>query len=397
MASGSALDVLEAKGKAPVARRDDEGAEAKAPHFPQPPPPLRQRNMYMQKALERDEQKARQIAAAKAAAKAKADSAAAARKKAMQDAREAETRAAQEQAEREAAEKQEKADREAAEKQKKAQAAAIAHAKQLAEEQERRQAAEGEDAREEARAAKLAYQAADAQVKGSNLYESADQTQVFPDGCEVRVVDKPGFSGKTGVVSDFDEDSGRYEVDLQLTPGGRVTRVSFRGRNLEAVVQRKPQAPPPVPEAEPAPEPTPPPASRVKTSLAQPKEMAPVKKPSFEEYSAMVEESFGYTPARDKEYDLVMGYLYEDVEKAKNFLPNIRAPRFGSIGQILEWRYEYEEVEPGHRHLSHLYGLHPSHQFSPIVNKTLAEAAKVSLDRRIREGSGDTGWSRTWT
>ena len=93
----------------------------------------------------------------------------------------------------------------------------------------------------------------------------------------------------------------------------------------------------------------------------------------------------------------VLGIDDEDVEKAKNFLPNIRAPRFGSIGQILEWRYEYEEVEPGHRHLSHLYGLHPSHQFSPIVNKTLAEAAKVSLDRRIREGSGDTGWSRTWT
>ena len=71
------------------------------------------------------------------------------------------------------------------------------------------------------------------------------------------MVDKPGFSGKTGVVSDFDEDSGRYEVDLQLTPGGRVTRVSFRGRNLEAVVQPKPQAPPPVPEAEPAPESSP--------------------------------------------------------------------------------------------------------------------------------------------
>jgi len=93
----------------------------------------------------------------------------------------------------------------------------------------------------------------------------------------------------------------------------------------------------------------------------------------------------------------VLGIDDEDVEKAKDFLPNIRAPRFGSIGQILEWRYEYEEVEPGHRHLSHLYGLHPSHQFSPIVNNTLAEAAKVSLDRRIREGSGDTGWSRTWT
>lgn len=93
----------------------------------------------------------------------------------------------------------------------------------------------------------------------------------------------------------------------------------------------------------------------------------------------------------------VLGIEDDDVEAAKEFLPRIREPRFGSIGQILEWRYEYEENDYGHRHHSHLYGLHPSHQFSPIVNETLADAARVSLDRRIEEGSGSTGWSRTWT
>lgn len=92
----------------------------------------------------------------------------------------------------------------------------------------------------------------------------------------------------------------------------------------------------------------------------------------------------------------VLGIEDDDVEAAKDFLPRIREPRIGSLGQILEWRYEYEEDEPGHRHFSHLYGLHPSHHFSPTVNESLADAARVSLNYRMENGSGSTGWSRTW-
>jgi len=84
------------------------------------------------------------------------------------------------------------------------------------------------------------------------------------------------------------------------------------------------------------------------------------------------------------------------VKIAKRFLPLIRPPQIGSYGQILEWRREYQEPEPGHRHISPLYGLHPSFQFSPSVNKTLARAARVLLDHRIQNGSGGTGWSITW-
>lgn len=86
----------------------------------------------------------------------------------------------------------------------------------------------------------------------------------------------------------------------------------------------------------------------------------------------------------------------KNVAAAKEFLPLIREPQVGSQGQILEWRQEYEEEEPGHRHLSPLYGLHPSNQFSPLVNETLSTAAKVLLDQRVDAGSGSTGWSRTW-
>jgi Glycosyl hydrolase family 95 catalytic domain/Glycoside hydrolase family 95, C-terminal domain len=84
------------------------------------------------------------------------------------------------------------------------------------------------------------------------------------------------------------------------------------------------------------------------------------------------------------------------VVAAKDFLPLIREPRVGSNGQILEWRYEYKETDPGNRHLSPLYGLHPSNQFQPLVNETLFNAAKVLLDHRVASGSGSTGWSRTW-
>lgn len=85
-----------------------------------------------------------------------------------------------------------------------------------------------------------------------------------------------------------------------------------------------------------------------------------------------------------------------NVQAATNFLPLIRTPRIGSYGQILEWRAEYPETDPGHRHLSPLYGLHPSNQFSPLVNTTLSAAAKALLDHRVAGGSGSTGWSRTW-
>lgn len=86
----------------------------------------------------------------------------------------------------------------------------------------------------------------------------------------------------------------------------------------------------------------------------------------------------------------------KDVADAKAFLPLIRPPRIGSQGQILEWRYEYEEEAKGHRHLSPLYGLHPSRQFSPLTNETLSQAARVLLDSRVAGGSGSTGWSRAW-
>ncbi len=72
------------------------------------------------------------------------------------------------------------------------------------------------------------------------------------------------------------------------------------------------------------------------------------------------------------------------------------APQIGRHGQLQEWTEDYEEEEPGHRHISHLFGLHPGRQFTVRHSPELAEAAKTTLRRRLAHGGGHTGWSRAW-
>jgi len=69
----------------------------------------------------------------------------------------------------------------------------------------------------------------------------------------------------------------------------------------------------------------------------------------------------------------------------------------GSDGRILEWSEEgLKELEPGHRHISHLYGLYPSPQYNWTDSPEYMEAAEKVLDYRLEHGGGHTGWSRAW-
>ena len=68
----------------------------------------------------------------------------------------------------------------------------------------------------------------------------------------------------------------------------------------------------------------------------------------------------------------------------------------GSDGRIMEWLEEYKEDEPGHRHISHLYGLFPSDQISVDKSPELAKAARKTLEERLANGGGHTGWSIAW-
>jgi len=78
---------------------------------------------------------------------------------------------------------------------------------------------------------------------------------------------------------------------------------------------------------------------------------------------------------------------------ARGKLPPLK---LGSDGRILEWAGPYQEAEPGHRHMSHLIGLHP---FDLITRQTpkLFAGARKSLDFRLAHGGSGTGWSRAWT
>jgi alpha-L-fucosidase 2 len=72
------------------------------------------------------------------------------------------------------------------------------------------------------------------------------------------------------------------------------------------------------------------------------------------------------------------------------------APRIGMHGQVQEWAIDFDETEPGHRHISHLFGVHPGRQITPRRAPALARAAGRSLERRLTHGGGQTGWSRAW-
>ena len=78
---------------------------------------------------------------------------------------------------------------------------------------------------------------------------------------------------------------------------------------------------------------------------------------------------------------------------ARDRLP---APKIGRHGQLQEWLEDYEEADPGHRHISHLFALHPGNEITPRGTPELAKAARVTIERRLAAGSGHTGWSRAW-
>ena len=71
-------------------------------------------------------------------------------------------------------------------------------------------------------------------------------------------------------------------------------------------------------------------------------------------------------------------------------------PTIGKHGQIQEWSEDYDEPEPGHRHISQLYALHPGDQITMRGTPQLAKAARATIDRRLAHGGGHTGWSRAW-
>ncbi|HPF52429.1 MAG TPA: glycoside hydrolase family 95 protein [Draconibacterium sp.] len=112
-------------------------------------------------------------------------------------------------------------------------------------------------------------------------------------------------------------------------------------------------------------------------------------------------------PAHDQEviWQLFTDFIYSSEElginddflkKVVDALKNLAGPQVGSDGRLMEWAHEFEEVEPGHRHISHLFAVHPGDQINLYDTPEWAQAAKKSLDFRIAHGGGHTGWSAAW-
>ncbi len=80
----------------------------------------------------------------------------------------------------------------------------------------------------------------------------------------------------------------------------------------------------------------------------------------------------------------------------QRLVPRLSPVKIGSDGRIMEWTREFEEPEPGHRHISHLYALHPGSMISTTKTPELAAAARKTIDYRLSHGGGHTGWSRAW-
>ncbi|NGM70474.1 glycoside hydrolase family 95 protein [Natronolimnobius sp. AArcel1] len=80
----------------------------------------------------------------------------------------------------------------------------------------------------------------------------------------------------------------------------------------------------------------------------------------------------------------------------ESMLADLPPLQIGAHGQLQEWRHDYTEAEPGHRHISHLYAHHPGDQITLRETPALADAVRTTLERRLEHGGGHTGWSRAW-
>ncbi len=92
----------------------------------------------------------------------------------------------------------------------------------------------------------------------------------------------------------------------------------------------------------------------------------------------------------------VLGLDDAFVGRVRSARARLLGPQIGSDGRLLEWSQEFKEAEPGHRHTSHLFALHPGRQITMTGTPELASAARKSLEYRLAHGGGHTGWSRAW-
>ncbi|AQQ08991.1 Trehalose and maltose hydrolases (possible phosphorylases) [Sedimentisphaera cyanobacteriorum] len=92
----------------------------------------------------------------------------------------------------------------------------------------------------------------------------------------------------------------------------------------------------------------------------------------------------------------VLGIDNDFIRNIKEAKQRLALPKIGEDGRLMEWSEDFEEPSPGHRHISHAYGLHPGRQYNFANSPAQTKAVKKSVEYRLSHGGGHTGWSRAW-
>ncbi len=82
--------------------------------------------------------------------------------------------------------------------------------------------------------------------------------------------------------------------------------------------------------------------------------------------------------------------------RVRGAIERLAVPATGPDGRLQEWAEPFREPEPGHRHMSHLFGIHPGCEFTWRRTPEKMRAARKSIEYRLAHGGGHTGWSRAW-
>ncbi|MDY3944964.1 MAG: glycoside hydrolase family 95 protein, partial [Prevotella sp.] len=89
----------------------------------------------------------------------------------------------------------------------------------------------------------------------------------------------------------------------------------------------------------------------------------------------------------------VLGKSAKERRQWEDALKHLAPYKIGRYGQLMEWSTDIDDPKDEHRHVNHLFGLHPGHTVSPVTTPELAKASRVVLEHR---GDGATGWSMGW-
>jgi len=132
---------------------------------------------------------------------------------------------------------------------------------------------------------------------------------------------------------------------------------------------------------------------------------SPENRFKIEEKSPILQLSMGASMSQQIVWDVftnaieaatILGIEEKELDEIRKARAQLAETQVGEDGRLMEWARPYLEPEPGHRHISHLYAIHPGRQYNHLDHPEMLGAGRKSIDYRLSHGGGHTGWSRAW-